>query len=96
MSRLLKSTILGFLATCLVVNGLAQNIRPVSGNADPSVFASASKQHVRFTAPSSVVQMRLEAYDLRGRKIFDNELRGGNVMDWHLETGQGQTLADGS
>ena len=95
MSRLHKSTILGFLATCLVVNGLAQN-GPVSGDADLSVFASASNQHVRFTAPSSVVQMRLEAYDLRGRKIFDNELRGGNVMDWHLETGQGQTLADGS
>ena len=96
MNRLLKSTILGFLATCLVVNGLAQNIRPVTGDADLSVFASASNHHVRFTAASSVVQMRLEAYDLRGRKIFDNELRGGNVMDWHLETGQGQTLADGS
>src|SRR6185436_14162295 len=57
-----------------------------------TVTAFASSERVRFTAPASIVQMRLEVYDAAGRKLFDNELRGGNVLDWHLQDGQAARL----
>ena len=59
-----------------------------------TITASASAGRVRFTADSSGVQIRLEVYDSMGRRMFDNEVRGGNVLDWHLEDGQAQRLVD--
>jgi hypothetical protein len=44
-----------------------------------TVTTFASSERVRFTAPASVAQMRLEVYDAAGRKLFDNELRGGKT-----------------
>jgi hypothetical protein len=75
--------------------GLAQE-RPatVSNPSAITITASATANQVRFAAPSSVVQLRLEVYDSSGRKLFDNELRGGNVLDWHLLNGQAEQLAD--
>ncbi len=60
------------------------------------VIASASSDRVRLAAPSSIVQLRLEVYDALGRKHFDNELRGGNVLDWYLRDGQAEPLSDGA
>jgi len=60
----------------------------------PNVTATALGARVRFTAPSSVAQIRLEIYDSMGKKLFDNEVRGGNVLDWHLQDGQAEPLAD--
>jgi hypothetical protein len=40
------------------------------------------------------VQIRLEVYASTGKKLFDNELRGGNVLDWHLQNGQAEPLPD--
>lgn len=65
-------------------------------SAGVTITASASGEHVRFAAPSSVVQIRLEVYNSTGRKLFDNEIRGGNVLDWHLQDGQAEPLADGA
>jgi hypothetical protein len=59
-----------------------------------TITASATGDRVRFTAPSSVVQIRLEVYNSAGRKLFDNELRGGNVLDWHMQDGQAEPLLD--
>src|SRR5438477_6577968 len=59
-----------------------------------TITASASGEHVRFTAPSSIVQTRLEVYNSIGKKVFDIEVRGGNVLDWHLQDGQAERLAD--
>ena len=53
-------------------------------------------ERVRFVSPGSVVQLRLEVYNEAGQKIFDTELRGGNVLDWHLQDGAGQRLQTGS
>src|SRR5215510_2377959 len=61
-----------------------------------TVTSSAFGGRVRFTAPSSVVQIRLEIYNPAGRKLFDYEVRGGNVLDWHLQDGQAEPLADDS
>jgi len=61
-----------------------------------SVTAFASADRVRFAAPSSVVQIRLELFNSAGRKLFDNEVRGGNVLDWHLQDGQTEPFPDGA
>ncbi|HBB98330.1 MAG TPA: hypothetical protein DC054_23350 [Blastocatellia bacterium] len=61
-----------------------------------TITASAAGEQVRITAPSSVVQMHVEVYAASGERLFDQEIRGGNVFDWHLQDGQGQRLAPGS
>src|SRR5688572_27037600 len=64
--------------------------------AGPLVTATATEKRVRFVSPGSVVQLRLEVYNEAGQKLFDTELRGGNVLDWHLQDGAGQRLPAGS
>jgi microcystin-dependent protein len=61
-----------------------------------TVTAAVTADRVRFTAPLTVVQMRLEVYAANGEKLFDNEIRGGNVIDWHLQDGQAERISDGS
>src|SRR6185295_2327513 len=61
-----------------------------------TITASASGERVRITAPSSVVQLQLEVYAAGGQKLFDQEIRGGNVFDWHLQDGQAERLAPGA
>ena len=60
-----------------------------------TVTAGANSGRVRITAPASVVQMHVEVYAASGEKLLDNEIRGGNVFDWHLQDGQGQHLSVG-
>src|SRR5437588_3085534 len=60
-----------------------------------TITAAAAGERVRITAPSSVVQMHVEVYAPGGEKLFDQEIRGGNVFDWHLQEGQAQRLASG-
>ena len=59
-------------------------------------YGGAAGERVRITAPSSVVQMHVEVYAASGEKLFDQEIRGGNVFDWHLQDGQAQRLAPGA
>jgi len=68
---------------------------PATRSTGVTITASAIGERVRFAAPSSIVQIRLEVYNSSGRKLFDNELRGGNVLDWHLRDGQAEPLPDG-
>jgi hypothetical protein len=75
----------------------AQNPTAKTGDSPgATITASATGERVRFAASSSVVQIRLEVYNSTGRKLFDNEVRGGNVLDWHLQDGQAEPLADDS
>jgi hypothetical protein len=60
------------------------------------VTAVPTGERIRFTAPSTVVQIRIEVYSANGEKLFDNEIRGGNVFDWYLQDGQAGRLSDGS
>ncbi len=60
-----------------------------------TVTAAASSDRVRITASSSVVQMHVEVFGVSGEKLFDNEIRGGNVFDWHLQDGQAERLVAG-
>ena len=89
--------------TAAVLMGFTVTTTPAQSDAARSnkssaviIIASAWAEWVRFSAPSSVVQIRLEVYDSSGKKLFDNEVRGGNVLDWHLRDGQAKPLADDS
>src|SRR5206468_473491 len=74
----------------------AQEERSVSlQKSSQTITAAASSERVRITAPASIVQMHVEIYASSGEKLFDNEIRGGNVFDWHLQNGQAEWLAVG-
>ena len=83
--------LLGVSIVCAQGENPASSTRSTIG-----VTAAATADRVRFTAPSTVVQMRLEVYGVNGVKLFDVEIRGGNVIDWHLQDGQAEPLADGA
>src|SRR5687768_7573026 len=69
---------------------------PVPVAAAPLVTATATAKRVRFVSPGSVVQLRLEVFNEAGQKLFDTELRGGNVLDWNLQDGAGERVSSGS
>jgi hypothetical protein len=84
-----------FLLILSVINAQAQGDIAKSATPDAlTITAAASDERVRYTAPASIVQIRLEVYASTGKKVFDNELRGGNVLDWHLQNGQAEPLLD--
>jgi endosialidase-like protein len=95
--HLIVSSLFAFL---LAGTALAQEARAPIDNppvaTPPLVTATATAKRVRFVSPGTVVQLRLEVYNEAGQKLFDTELRGGNVLDWHLQDGAGEQLAGGS
>src|SRR6266568_378138 len=60
-----------------------------------TITATASTDRIRITTPASIVQMHVEVYAASGEKLFDNEIRGGNVFDWHLQNDQAHHLLPG-
>jgi hypothetical protein len=97
--RLMLRTI--FMALAFCASAFAQiaqpdnNVELAAGQVTSTVTASATAERVRFTSPNTVVQLRLEVYDEAGQKLLDTEQRGGNVLDWHLQGGAGERVADG-
>src|SRR5262245_11930675 len=79
-----------------IVTSAQNETLTVEKSSGATVLASASGERVRFTGPPSIVQIRLEIYSSSGNKVFDKEVRGGNVLDWHLQDGQAEPLADNS
>src|SRR5437867_533738 len=95
IAKRLFTTAAGILLVVSIVSAQEQN-SPTGSESTITVTAAATADRVRFTAPSTVVQMRLEVYAANGEKLFDNEIRGGNVIDWHLQNGQAERISDGS
>ncbi len=71
------------------------NVNSLIPKSSLAITAAASGERLRITAPSSIVQMHVEVYAASGEKLFDGEIRGGNVFDWHLQDGQAQRLRAG-
>src|SRR5437870_3157108 len=93
--RKLVTSAAGILLVVNIVCAQEQNAATGS-RSTTTITAAATAERVRFTAPSTVVQIRIEVYAANGEKLFDNEIRGGNVVDWHLQDGQTGRLSDGS
>src|SRR5438128_4177330 len=97
MRRLIQFAICFVVVLTVVNTVMAQDNTPVDGEKSSlTITGSASAERARFTAPSSAIQIRLEVYNSGGGKVFDTEVRGGNVFDWNLQDGQLQPLTDGS
>ena len=80
-----KRTLFGVISLALLLCGV---VALSFANSDFSM-------RVRFAAPNAVVQMRLEAYNEVGLKVFDTEQHGGNVLDWHLQSAEGDRVPEG-
>ena len=104
MSTLKRLISCSIVALVLAGTALAQDnraridnpVEPVPVASGPVVTATATTKRVRFVSPGTAVQLRLEVYNEAGQKVFDTELRGGNVLDWHLQDTAGQHLQTGS
>ena len=97
MLTLKQITFTSGLIFVLLSTAVAQeSTSPTVQSSSLTITAAASGERVRIAAPSSVVQMHVEVYAASGEKLFDQEIRGGNVVDWHLQDGQGQRLAPGT
>ncbi len=59
------------------------------------VTASVGAEQVRYLAPASVYQIRLEVFIANGDKLYDSGFRFGNLLDWNWQDQQGSRLADG-
>lgn len=66
-----------------------------AGSGAPSVTGKASSERIRFTAPSTVVQMKVEIVSESGVPVFDVTSRG-SVFDWSMKGGDGEVVPDGS
>jgi len=64
-------------------------------SAAPTVTGKATAERIRFTAPSTVVQMKVEIVSEAGVPVFDVTSRG-SVFDWSMKGGDGEAVADGS
>ena len=91
-----------FAAAAAISCGLAMSAAPVSaqttgkaGSAAPSVTGRATTERIRFTSPSTVVQMKVEVVSAAGVPVFDVTSRG-SVFDWSLKGGDGEQVADGT
>jgi hypothetical protein len=84
------------LTLCCLSLALGQEMSKHPSTKTQIVTASVARDHVRISAPSAVVQIRLEVYDDAGQKLFDTEQRAGNVLDWHLQGTAGARVADGT
>jgi hypothetical protein len=94
----LKQTVFAAMLVCALLSTAAaqESTSPTVQTSSLTITASAAGERVRITAPASVVQMHVEVYAASGEKLFDQEIRGGNVFDWHLQNGQAQRLAPGN
>jgi hypothetical protein len=91
----MKQTCLALATICVLFSPAAAQ-ESVTAKTTLTITANATGERVRVTAPSSVVQLRLEVYAGGGEKLFDQEIRGGNILEWHLQDGQAQRLAPGA
>jgi hypothetical protein len=91
-----KQIVLAFLLPLYLFYPTAAQDSATAQRTSLTITASASADRVRITAPASIVQMHVEVFAAGGEKLFDQEIRGGNVFDWHLQDGQAQRLAPGT
>src|SRR2546423_7905244 len=94
MSRSIQLALCLLLSLCIVNLAQAQS-ESSSQNSTSIVTATATTERVRFAAPSSVAQMRIEVLTETGETLFDVKVKG-NVFDWHLQDGQAERVANGT
>src|SRR5262245_17204061 len=93
----LRQTLFACLLTsALFASATAQKLNVSSQSSSVMVTAAAAGERVRITAGAAVAHLRVEVYSADGQKVIDQEIRGGNVFDWHLQNGQGEVVPPGN
>jgi hypothetical protein len=88
LSKLLLTILIAGLASAAFAQDASQKLPTLA------VTAAAGTEKVRFTAPASVVQMRVEVFSASGSSVA--EVAGkGNVLDWTMSGPSGDRLAAG-
>src|SRR5438552_9371863 len=95
--RLICLALISSISTLFTMSlALGQEVSRDPANKTQIITASVTPDGVRIAAPSAVVQLRLEVYDDAGQKLLDTGQPGGNVLDWHLQGGAGERVANGT
>ncbi len=95
MLTLKQITLSSGLIIALFSTAAAQESNLALQGSSLTITAAASDERVRFTAPSTVVQMHLQVYDNVGQLISDVTSKS-NVLDWKLQDSAGARLGSGS
>ena len=96
MFRIKLLITISLFAFCAVHSVTAQEVnKPAQIASVPVITGTASAERLRFTAPSTVVEMHLQIYSDSGQAIFDVSSKG-NVLDWALQDSAGEHLSNGS
>jgi hypothetical protein len=74
--------------------GQQEGAKAINVSPSPVVTAGSSAERVRFAAPGTVVQMRLQVYSDTAQTVFDATSKG-NVLDWTVQDGTGARLVEG-
>ncbi len=72
-----------------------QQADAVGPRPSPVITATTAGENLRFIAPASVCQIRVQILSPTGEALFDSAWRDGNVLDWPIEA-PGQPLTSGS
>lgn len=95
MLTLKQITLFSGLIIALLSTAAAQESNLALQGSSLTITAAASDERVRFTAPSTVVQMHVQVYDNVGQLISDVTSKS-NVLDWKLQDSAGARLGSGS
>ena len=95
MRTLQQITLLFGLGIALFATAGAQQANVASQESSATITAGISQERVRFTAPSSIVQIHLQVYDNSGQMISDVTAEG-NVLDWVPQQASGARFSTGS
>src|SRR5262249_9593504 len=95
--------ILGFLVFLLIYAPLAvaQELQPTTISRDPlsrdsrEVTIIIQQQQLRFTAPASAQELRLEVFNQAGELVYDSGLITGQELSWALRNVSGEAVPSG-
>jgi len=60
------------------------------------VMVTSTAEAMRFSVQSEAVsQLRVELFDLAGRRVFDSGFVGGSALEWRLSDSYGQPVSNG-
>src|SRR5262249_29094997 len=72
-----------------------QSVMPSRGVASQEVTVIIQQRQIRFTAPASAQEVRLEVFDKAGESIYDSGPVSGAELTWALQNANGEAVASG-
>src|SRR5262249_10859895 len=72
-----------------------QSVMPSRGVASQEVTVIIQQRQIRFTAPASAQEIRLEVFNKAGESLYDSGHVSGAELTWDLQNATGEALASG-